>query len=110
MLGVKMLEYFKKYKMLLADTKQNHKISSDIIDSDFGVYKDKKSPNKLFGITPFILFIPLHFKLMNEPVIKTFNFKERLFNIKLRGIDTFSKMYMSTNWVTVRTKNLKNVG
>lgn len=25
---------------------------------------------------------------MNEPVIKTFNFKERLFNIKLRGIDT----------------------
>lgn len=55
MLGVKMLEYFKKYGMLLTDTKQKHKISSDIIHSDFGVYKDKKSPNKLFGITPFIL-------------------------------------------------------
>lgn len=27
MLGVKMLEYFKKHEMLLADTKQNHKIS-----------------------------------------------------------------------------------
>lgn len=76
MLGVKMLEYFKKQEMLLADTKQNHNISSDIIESDFGIYKDKKSPNKLFGITPFILFIPLHSKLVNESVTKTFNFKE----------------------------------
>lgn len=48
MLGVKMLEYFKKQEMLLADTKQNHSISSDIIESDFGIYKDKKSLNKLF--------------------------------------------------------------
>lgn len=88
MLGVKMLEYFKKHEMLLADTKQNHKISSDIIASDFGIYKDKKSPDRLFGISPFILFIPLHSKFMNESVTKTFNFKERLCNIKLRDIDT----------------------
>ncbi len=81
MLGVKMLEYFKKHEMLLADTKQNHKIFSDIIAS--GIYKDKKSPDKLFGISSFILFIPLRSKFMNESVTKTFNFKKRLCNIKL---------------------------
>lgn len=31
MLGVKMLEYFKKHEMLLADTKQNHKISLTLL-------------------------------------------------------------------------------
>lgn len=47
---------------------------------------------------------------MNEYVTKTFNFKERFCNIRLRDIDAFvKKKYMSTNWITVRTKNLKNV-
>lgn len=110
MLGIKMLEYFKKQEILLTDTKQNHNISSDIIESGFGIYKDKKSPNKLFGITPFILFIPLHSKLANESVTKTFNFKERLCNVKLRDIDAFAKKNMSTNWVKERTKTLRNVG
>jgi hypothetical protein len=82
---------FSTLQMLLADTKQNHNISSDIIESDFGICKDKKSPNKLFGITPFILFILLHSKLVNESVTKTFNFKERLGNVKLRDIDAFAK-------------------
>lgn len=40
----------------------------------------------------------------------TFNFKERLCNVKLKDIDTFANNHMSTNWVTVRTKQLKNVG
>lgn len=110
MLGIEILKYFKKQEMLLADTKQNHNVSSDIIESDFGIYKDKKSPNKLFGITPFILFIPLHSKLVNESVAKTFNFKERLCKVKLRDIDAFAKKHMSTNWVKERTKTLRNVG
>lgn len=73
-------------------------------------HKDKKSLNKLLGITPFILFIPLHSKLVNESVTKTFNFKERLCNVKLRDIDAFAKKHMSTNWITERTKTLGNVG
>ena len=49
---------------------------------------ESKCWNTSFGISPFILFIPLHSKFMNESVTKTFNFKERLCNIKLRDIDT----------------------
>ena len=76
----------------------------------YGVLKQKKSPNKLYGITPFVLFIPLHAKLKNDSATKTFNFKERLCNVKLKDIDAFAKKHMSINWVTERTKQLKNVG
>ena len=110
MLGIKILEYFKKQEEKLKDNYESHNISSDIIESTFGVFKQKKSPNKLYGITPFVLFIPLHAKLENKSATKTFNFKERLCNVKLKDIDTFAKKHMSTNWVAVRTKQLKNVG
>jgi hypothetical protein len=110
MLGVEILEYFKKQELMLVDTQQNYNISSDIIESNFGIYKEKKSPNKLYGITPFILFIPLYAKLANESVAKTFNFKERLCYVKLKDIDAFAKEHMSKNWVTERNKKLKNVG
>ena len=110
MLGIKILEYFKQQEEKLKDNYESHNISSDIIESTFGVFKQKKSPNKLYGITPFVLFIPLHAKLENKSATKTFNFKERLCSVKLKDIDTFAKKHMSTNWVAVRTKQLKNVG
>lgn len=110
MLGIKILEYLKQQEEKLNDIYESRNISSDIIESTFGVFKQKKSPNKLYGITPFVLFIPLHAKLENKSATKTFNFKERLCNVKLKDIDTFTNNHMSTNWVTVRTKQLKNVG
>lgn len=55
---------------------------------------EKKSPNKLYGITPFILFIPLHAKLAKESLTKTFNFKERLCDVKLKDIDAFAKAHV----------------
>ena len=88
-----------------------HTISLLISLNQHSVYSNKKkSPNKLYGITPFVLFIPLHAKLKNDSATKTFNFKERLYNVKLKDIDAFAKKHMSTNWVTERTKQLKNVG
>ena len=104
MLGIRMLDYFKKEEALLVDDVQNDNISSDIIESDFGIFKMKKSPNKLYGITPFVLLIPLYPKLVNKSVTDTFNFKERLVNVKLKDIDTWAAKNMSTNWVTERTK------
>lgn len=103
-LGIMMLDYFKEEEQLLVDDMQNDNISSDIIEFDFGIFKMKKSPNKLYGITPFVLMIPLYPKLVNRSVTDTFNFKERLVNIKLKDIDTWASKNMSTNWVTERTK------
>ena len=104
MLGIRMLDYFKKEEALLVDDVQNDNISSDIIESDFGIFKMKKSPNKLYGITPFVLLIPLYPKLVNKSVTDTFNFRERLVNVKLKDVDSWATKNMSTNWVTERTK------
>ena len=49
--GLEMLDYFKSQAGLIADKNEIRHISSDIIESDFGIYKAKKSPNKLYGIT-----------------------------------------------------------
>lgn len=70
-------------------------ISSDIIESTFGIYKNKKSPNKLYGITPFTLMIPLYPKGVNESVTKTFNFKECLVSVKLKDIDARATEHLS---------------
>lgn len=100
-----------KIQEKLNGTYEVRNISSDIIESTLRcIQAKKKSPNKLYGITPFVLFIPLHAKLENKSATKTFNFKELLCNVKLKDIDTFAKKNMSANWVTVRTKQLKNVG
>ena len=89
MFGIRVLEYLKQQEEKLKSSYEAHNISSDIIESTFGVFKQKKSPNKLYGITPFVLFIPLHAKLKNDTATKTFNFKERLCNVKLKDIDAF---------------------
>ena len=69
----------------------------------------KMSPNKLYGITPFVLFLPLYAKFKNENAAKTFNFKERLVNVKLKDIDAYASEHMSTNWVTERTRILHRI-
>ena len=50
--GIKMLEYFNREEALLTGN-MSINISSDIIESTFGIYKSKKSPNKLYGVTSF---------------------------------------------------------
>lgn len=110
MFGIRMLNYLEGEYALLEDDEQNDNVSSDIIESDFGIYKGKKSPNKLYGITPFVLMIPLYPKLVNKDVTDNFNFKDRLVNVKLKDIETWATKNMSTNWVTERTKTFKNAG
>ena len=103
-----MLEYFNREETLLTGN-MNVNISSDIIESTFGIYKSKKSQNKLYGITSFVLTIPLYPKVANESVTKTINFKERIVNVKLKDISTWSTEHLSKNWVTERTKTLRKV-
>lgn len=106
--GIKMLEYFKREEALLTGN-MSINISSDIIESTFGIYKNKKSPNKLHGVTSFVLTIPLYSKVANESVTKTINFKERIVNVKLKDISAWSTKHLPKNWVTERTKTLKKV-
>lgn len=107
-LGLKMLDYFEKEERSLAES-MNINISSDIIESTFGVYKSKKSPNKLYGITAFALMIPLYCKITNKIQSRSLNFKELLTRVRQKDVDEWRNKNLSTNWVTERTKTLKKV-
>lgn len=57
--------YLDTESTLLTAEHSNHNISSDIIESDFGIFKDSMPSNKTNGFTESILYIPLRPKACN---------------------------------------------
>jgi hypothetical protein len=72
-------------------------ISSDIVESIFGLYKDRKSPNPLNGVTSYVLMLPLLTKSYPETGIIRLDFKEALECVFLRDIEKWSKDNLSEN-------------
>jgi hypothetical protein len=90
MLGDMIIHYFNREESLLKDDKP-HNICSDIIDSTFGYYKDRMSPNKNNGYTPLVLLIPLHLRVSTIEDCRSFNAriirKSKLNDIKKWRVD-----------------------
>ena len=80
--------------------------SSDIIESLFGKYKARKSPNKLCGVTSFILFMPIYTKL-SKGNQKKFDFKAALEEKRIRQIKVWEKESLTQNLMQLRIKCLK---
>ena len=108
-LGLEMLGYFRKQEALLEKRTDRRHISSDIIESTFGIYKAKKSPNKLYGITSLALMIPLYPKIIEYSDTELQNFKVRLANVKLKEIDLWARENLTPNMASLRSKTLKKV-
>ncbi len=110
-LGLEMMDYFLKESILIKKLPDYaHNISSDIIESDFGVYKDKHSKNNLSGVTSSVLILPLYPVISDYSTAKAQDFKVRLANVKLREIEAWAKSHLSPNWAIERSKMLNNVG
>lgn len=58
-IGDAICRFLLKEGEVLENEKSVHNNSSDVIESTFGVYKLRKSPNKLYGVISFILFLPV---------------------------------------------------
>lgn len=90
MLGDMIIHYFNREESLLKDDKP-HNICSDIIESTFGYYKDRMSPNKNNGYTPLVLLIPLHLRVSTIEDCRSFNAriirKSKLNDIKKWRVD-----------------------
>lgn len=108
--GLKMLDYFKAQTSVLNGSKQIRHISTDIIESEFGLLKSKMSPNKLHGFTTMVLILPLYPKVTAYSNAEKQNFKERLAKVKLKDIDSWAKDNLSPNRVALRTKTLNKAG
>lgn len=85
-----------------------HNNSSDIIETIFGQYKARKSPNKLNGVTPFILFLPLYTRL-SETSADKINFKNALENTTMKDVKLWAKKNMSQNLMQLRNQKLNKV-
>lgn len=93
-LGSFILEYFDR-EVAFVEEDVAHNVSSDPIESVFGVYKSKKSKDKLTGVTPLILVMPLRLALSDSKASVSFDYKgclekEPHHNIKLWADDNLS--------------------
>lgn len=106
----KVAVYLKKEAALLKTNGQAHNISSDIIESIFGAYKDRESPNKLYGVTAFVLFIPAYTRIMGMTDNSSVDVKHIMSAVKLKDLEDWKDKNLLKNWVTERGKILKKVG
>lgn len=109
-LGKSIDQFLKKEAMLLKGDVAARNNSSDILESIFGVYKARKSPNKLNGVTAFILFAPIYTRIHDNSNIKKFDFKSALEDIRMRNIDSWAKENLTPNLVQLRIKRLGKTG
>lgn len=103
-------DYLKEEVEKLRPYERAHNLSSDIIESTFGVFKERKSPNKLYGVTSFVLFIPAHAGVTAMRTAEPIDFKRIFSEYHLKDTADWKKENLLTNWVVERTNTLKKVG
>lgn len=81
--------------------------SSDIIESIFGKYKVRKSFDKLNGVTPFILFIPIYARLNNDTQNNRFDFKGALEEKRMKHLEDWKKDNLTPNLAQLRNECFK---
>lgn len=106
-IAAQMCLYLRKEARLLKSVNDVHNVSSDIIESIFGTYKRRKSPNNLFGVTGFALFIPSHTKLISKEHSSKFDFKESLESTRIKDLKEWQEKKLLPNEVTKRISTLK---
>jgi hypothetical protein len=109
-LGKSIVEFLRKEVMLIGSNVVALNNSSDIIESIFGRYKARKSTNKLNGVTPYILFVPIYAQLINEKQAQRFDFKAALEDKRIGEVETWARKNLSPNLVQLRTKQMKKAG
>lgn len=93
-------------EMSFVGEEETHNASSDPVESAFGVAKARMSDDKLAGVTPIILMIPLRFNLADKNRRTNFKFKERLEQGRHRHIKEWTDENLSPNLVIKRINTL----
>ncbi|MDR1092171.1 MAG: hypothetical protein LBL79_13945 [Prevotella sp.] len=107
MLGEAICQFLKEEGKILENEKNVCNNSSDIIESTFGMYKYRKSANKLYGVTSLILFLPAYGHLSSTKNVKDMAVKKHLENVKLCQIKQWADEHLIDNLVTKRRNTLK---
>ena len=84
-LGDMVVGYFNREETLL-ENDEPHNICSDIIESTFGYFKSRMSPNKNNGYTPLVLLIPLRLQINSIEDCKKFNARTAIGKTKMQDV------------------------
>lgn len=103
---------FKQYIMGLQNSLSKRSntwhASSDIIESCFGKYKERKSCNPLDGVTRQVLILPILTKLNSETKMININFKQALEKNLLSDLKRWSYVNLTEN-LTIKRRRVLNV-
>ena len=103
-----MIGYFKKETALLNTEEDAHNVSSDIIESSFGYFKERKSDNRMYGVTGFVMILPLHTKLSTLESARSFDFKGCLGRTHSADLKDWSRQNLPENLAAKRVRILRN--
>ena len=106
-LAEKLLGYFRKESALLKTEEESHTISSDIIESSFGYFKDRMSDNRMYGVTGLVLILPLHTKVGTLESARNFDFKACLENTHTSDLKAWKMKKLPENLAVKRAKILR---
>jgi hypothetical protein len=106
--GNELAQYFQKLKEKLPNAETAWHCSSDIIESLFGYYKNRKSPNSMNGVTKQILWLPLTTAIDSKKGVLHLNFKEYLEKNTLATINKWRNTHLPKNQTLKRKNVLKN--
>jgi hypothetical protein len=105
MSGIKL--YIEEEGKKLPDENTMWHISSDIIEALFGRYKEHKADNKLYGVTMFVLALPVLTKTDTEKHRVNIDFKTALESTLMTSLVRWNDNHLTENQVTKRRKVLK---
>ena len=91
---------------LLGSDEESHNISSDIIESVFGLYKGKRSANKMHGITSLALTIPLFSYKAERQAWNSINLRQLYSGITINDVRAWKKDNIPASPYSVRQQKL----
>ena len=103
-----LIAYFNREEALLGSD-EVHNITSDIIESTFGCFKNRMSPNKNNGYTPLVLLIPLALRISNIEDCRRFHVEQLLSRTTITDIKRWRGDNLLPNPSIKRIKLMKNI-
>lgn len=101
-LGELIIGYLEEERLLITEELPNHNISSDIIESDFGIFKDSMPTNKTCGFTEAVLYIPLRAKACVLSKASKIDIRAIMERNTVKQVKQWKKEYLSPNPMTKR--------
>lgn len=106
-LGSMMTGYFTQEAAMLGSDGDAHNVSSDIIESLFGGFKERKSPNRMYGVTGFILVMPLETQLCTLQRAARVDFKAALERNRIADVKAWERDNLPENLAAKRARVLR---